>query len=295
MNGVDAGKTIPPKLNLWETIYISYSTYFKNFGDVWEIVRLWIVIAVPVLALANYIRYSSLVTAFTQGAERAQVLSAGNLALFVFSTILCALAAISIAVAWHRRLILDERPVASASNVLTANVWRYIGVGFITFFFATLPLFVLFLLFLFQSHTSRAYAGLPQSLIFLLAVIVSIVVTLRFSFLLPARAVRNLSLTFEQSWTITRGNTWRLFWGAMACTAVPVFAAQILLAGLIGLLGLSNFFGGSLPARLVAINAISMAYYFFIAPIGIGFLSRAYHVLYELNLPGRGEPSATHP
>ncbi len=48
-------------------------------------------------------------------------------------------AGVSIAVAWHRRIILGEQPGFSGSNVATKSLWRYDGVGFAIGLIAFLP------------------------------------------------------------------------------------------------------------------------------------------------------------
>src|ERR1019366_3752977 len=49
--------------------------------------------------------------------------------LMNLDNILLLLAGVSIAVAWHRLMILNEPPGFSGSNVATKNLWRYIVVG----------------------------------------------------------------------------------------------------------------------------------------------------------------------
>jgi hypothetical protein len=40
-------------------------------------------------------------------------------------------------------------------------------------------------------------------------------------------AVGDLDLTFNETWKRTRGNTWRMLWGVVACTVPPMLAAQV--------------------------------------------------------------------
>jgi len=54
------------------------------------------------------------------------------LELLVLQAIVAAVlfvAGVSIAVAWHRRLLLDEHPGFSASNLVTRSLWRYASVA----------------------------------------------------------------------------------------------------------------------------------------------------------------------
>ena len=64
---------------------------------------------------------------------------------------------------------------------------------------------------------------------------VVIAIMLRLSPLLPARAVGDRDRTFKETWRQTRGNTWRLFWGLLACVFVPMVVIQIVILTISGL------------------------------------------------------------
>ena len=71
------------------------------------------------------------------------------------------LAGVSIAVAWHRRIILGEQPRLSGSNIGAGSFWRYAGVGIAILLLAFAPMVLGFLvlglfLFPFISHATPA-------------------------------------------------------------------------------------------------------------------------------------------
>jgi hypothetical protein len=126
----------------------------------------------------------------------------------------------------------------------------------------------------------------PKFAIFVAAIILFSLavfgVTPRLSLLLPARAVGDLDLTFKETWKRTRGNTWRMFWGIVACTAPPMLAAQlpvqIVLSSFLRSPGMPD---GDAIVGVAAVSAILFASNLLTLPIGIGFLSYSYSHFFE--------------
>jgi len=231
--GIRRDGTANPKLPLSDTIRLSYSSYFHNFADVLRISWLWLAVALPLAGITNWLqfsRFAGVMAAINRGmaaskpVETIVLQSVANL-VFIF-------AGVSIAVAWHRRLILEEHPGLSGSNVVTKSVWRYAWMGLAIFLIVIVPTMVLSLpMFLLSSPVATGSA--PRFLMLIpvifLLFLAAFAVALRLSLLLPARAVGDLDLTFKETWKRTRGNTWRLFWGTAACAWLPILAAQIVL------------------------------------------------------------------
>jgi hypothetical protein len=165
----------------------------------------------------------------------------------------------------------------SGSNVATKNLWRYVGMALAIGLLVILPMLVLVLpMFLLLSPI--ATGGVPRFLMLLIPVIVqlslaALAVVLRLSLLLPARAVGDLDLTFKETWKRTRRNTWRIYWGMVACTLLPILPAQM---ALLGFLGPGMFSGEAFAFRMAVIVTILTVYYLLTLPIGIGFLSHSY-------------------
>jgi len=273
------------KLPLWDTISLSYSTYFRYFPDVLRISWLWLAVAAPLTGIANWGRFSlmaGLIADMKRGIPlpTSAQLASGTVEMTVLGSaagLLSLFAGVSIAVAWHRHIILGEDPGFSGSNVATKDLWRYVGVGLAICLIVMLPLLVVvgtrFLLF-----TPVAGGGPPGfGALILIPVIffvflLAFAVMLRLSPLLPARAVGDLGLTFKETWQRTRGNTWRIFWGIAACTILPILAAQIVLLGFIN----PAMFADGFIGPMVAASTIFTVYYLLVLPIGIGFLSYSY-------------------
>jgi len=274
------------KLPVWDTICFSYSTYFYNFQDVLRICWLWLAVTALLTGFANWLNFSWLAgvmadlklppqmqTHLTSRPVETVVL--GQVAGLIFI-----LAGLSIAVAWHRRIILGEHPGFSGSNVIAKNLWRYMGMGLAVSLPLTLPALVVVLpkFLLFPPVKTGAVSWIamliPVSFLLFLA---AIAIMLRLILLLPARAVGDLGLTFKETWNGTRGNVWRILWGIAACTMLPMLPAQIAFVSFFGFLpSLSMFASGKFVERMAITNTILALYFLLILPIGIGFLSYSY-------------------
>jgi hypothetical protein len=217
--------------------------------------------------------------------EMAVLLSLDNIGLL--------LAGVSIAVAWHRLMILDERPGFSGSNVATKNLWRYVAMAIAIFLINFLPVAVVMLPQFYFLGPLKAGGNPPPPgffavipLMFVLGA-VGIAVAFRLSLLLPAQAIGNSSITFKQTWRRTRGNTWRLFWGIVLTTIPPLLLMQIAFLTTMGTAipaNLTNLASAEFVTRMTVTSTVSVIYYLLILPIGIGFLSHAYRHFFQAPL-----------
>jgi hypothetical protein len=276
---IDPQGAANPKLPLWDTICLSYSTYFHNFQDVLRITWLWLVVTALLMGTVNWQLFSwaaEVMTSLKPGtplpSQPVETMLLGNA-----STLVLLVAGLSIAVAWHRRIILGEHPGFSGSNVATKNLWRYVGVGLAIFLIVLLPLLIIGvpMFFLLASITAESAPGSTMLMLLPFSfALVGFAVALRLTLLLPARAVGDLGLTFKEAWNRTRGNTWRIIWGVVGTTVLPMLAAQIALFGFLP--GPDMFADPAFVARMTVTSTIFVVYYLLILPIGIGFLSHAY-------------------
>jgi hypothetical protein len=283
-----------PKLPFWDTVTLSYSSYFRHFPDALRASWLWLLVAAGFTCFASWQQWSWTAAALAnlkpdqpppetpEPAEIAVLLNIGNILLL--------LAGLSIAVAWHRLMILGERPGFSGSNLASKTVWRYIGMAIALFLINFLPAVVILFPALYFLFPANAGGGLPASGSFaviplvLVLVAVGIAVGIRLSLLLPARAVGDLSMTFRQAWLRTRGNTWRLFWGLVVTTMAPMLLVQIAFVTLIGAPIPGNFTEQEFVTQMTATSTVTVIYYLLITPIGIGFLSHAYRHFFQRGL-----------
>ena len=277
-----------PKLPLWEAITLSYSTYFANFSAVLRTSWLWLIVVAAPTGLASWQQWSWMATVFANlkpGHPPAVPRPSEIVLLLYASQALLLFAGVSIAVAWHRLMILKEHPGVSGSNVATGNLWRYVGIAIAVFVIGVLPIAIAFLLlpYLIAAGAPAGLSVVAMVLIFVLY-FASIAAAFRFSLLLPARAVGNLGLTFAEAWHRSRGNTWRLFWGVTATTVPPLLLASLISVIVTGVPGSANFASDGFVTRMTAASTISAMYYLLILPIGIGFLSHAYRHFFEAPL-----------
>ena len=280
------------KLPLWETIRLSYASYFGNFGDVLRISWLWIVVTAPLMGLASWLEYSWMARAIDDlkrdgtlppDAPPAPPLPVAMHGIGLAASVIFVLALLSIAVAWHRRLILDERPGFSGSNVTSWTLWWYLGAILLVLLIGVLPLLLMGDGVFYLMHAD-ALMGPPPRMVFALmfGVLIAVFAVLaRLLLVLPARATGDNGVTIRDTWMTTRGNTWRLALGLAATVVLPLFLVRVLLAGMAGFPA-ADLLKLEVPAfklfaeRGAAANMAGVAFYLLILPIGIGFLSHAY-------------------
>ena len=284
--------TTAPKLPLGDTIRLSYTTYVSGFGDVLRASWLWIAIATPLFAYASWKQFqwmAILMANLKKGmppppdmpvtmSTPAEVMLAGGA-----SKLLLFLAGLSIAVAWHRRMILGEHPGTSGANLFSANLWRYAGMGIALMLCAAIPpLLIAIPIFLYGPLAPGGFGPpAPQQFAFLFplmpaAMLIAYFLLLRLIPLLPARAAGDLALTWRDTWTRTHGNVWRLFWGLAACTVPPALLMFAVSLGITGFPSFDMFTRPGFAERMAVANALFVAYYLLSLPIVIGFLSHAY-------------------
>ena len=275
-----------PKLPFWDTVSLSYSTYFRHFIEALRASWLWLVVVAALTGFASWQQWSWMAAAIAklkptppfriqQPTEMTVLLNLDN--------ILILLAGVSIAVAWHRLMILNEQPSFSGSNVATKSLWRYIVAAIALFLIMFLPAAAVMLpTFYVLLPAAPADPTQPPSGLFLLFLLVFVIyavgmaVSLRLTLLLPAQAVGDTNLTIKQTWNRTRGNIWRLFWGIVVTTTPPLLIAQVAFLLGIGPPDPDMAGGEDFTARMTAASTVFMIYYLLIVPIGIGFLSHAY-------------------
>ncbi len=289
-----------PKLPLGETISLSYAWFFQKFADVLRISWLWLVLCAILIGSGSWLQFALMAEMFAgaaRGPMRPDQLhlphSAGVVLLLSAGWLAMTLGTISIAVAWHRRIILGEQPGLSGANIATKPLWGYIGVGISIALIALLPILVVMipatvLLTPIQGATWKLPSGVTLVLVGLALYVVGVAIMLRLSVLLPARAAGDRSLTIGQAWRRTRGNTWRLFWGLIACSVPPAIAMEIIFLVAMTVVGISKLVpappsgSATVPALEIAImNATFLALYLLIVPIYIGFLSHSYRHFFQ--------------
>ena len=272
---------VNPKLPLWNAICRSYSMWLHNIPDVLRISWLWLV----AVGLLSWLQFSWLGGAFANASQGVslQTVPLASRALIYVGGPVWVLASISINVAWYRRIILGERPRLSGRNLFSGSLWRYIGVGILVTLIAVGPVVLIFL-FLATAVFPIAAAlgargflyGLILGLVVIALYVAAMTIFLRLSPVLPARAAGDLDRTFHETWQQTRHNTWRLLWGILACTFVPLIVIQIAVVIIFGLPNAQMFSGSVFYSRLGITNVIYIICYLLVTPISANFSALAY-------------------
>jgi len=307
MTDLDAAPP-PPKLPLGEAISLSYAWFVQKFPDVLRISWLWLVITAVLVGSASMLEWTRISVALgdTTNGDVAAALMTAPAPIWTTMLIYVAggfplFAGVSIAVAWHRRIILGERPGVSGANVVTRELWRYAATAIALGMITMLP-FVLLMAVSYVSMEPPQDGGVAnppthEGGVFIILVVIlyfaAAAAMLRLSMLLPACAIGDTALTVRAAWRRTRGNTWRLFWGLVVCTLPPSILIEIVT---LVALPVADFApaatrsGLSLPVVMTLMSMIFFVAYLLIVPIGIGFLSQAYRHFFQGGLNVAGEP-----
>lgn len=251
--------TLPPspaslsKLPFWRTVGACYATVFGNFGELLRISWLWLLIMLPVYAAAEWL------DARSQGDQ------IGDFLLSMLSSVLEVPALASIAVAWHRLVLRQERVQGAVYLRLDRVVWWYAMV-LLAFIVVTVgPVLA--------GVAAVLPEGSPGTLLLLVPIFagigvgvgIGVFVLPRLSLVLPAGALGE-RLTLGEAWRATRGNTWRLACASLLCSLPPLIPAAVLVF---------LVEGRSLDESIIGITVYSLAYVL-IVTIAVTLLSLAY-------------------
>lgn len=284
-----------PKLPFWDTVSLAYSTYFRYFIEALRTSWLWLIVTAALTGITSWQQWSWIAAAMPH-------LKAGEpprmseppwetMIQVHLASLFVLLAGVSIAVAWHRLMILNEHPGFSGSNLVTNSLWRYIATGLKLTLTIALIMFLPIAAVMIPTSTflTPVKAGpghlplelFPVAIVTFVVYAAAVAITMRLSLMLPAQAIGDTMLTYRQVWNRSRGNTWRLFWGFCLTTIPPWLIWEIASLLVIrhpdlGTAGVDDFVVG-----MVAASTIGSVYYLLILPIGIGFVSHAYRYFFR--------------
>jgi hypothetical protein len=195
----------------------------------------WFAIFFAALLVLGFIAYSLAPTGVSSAPE--VEFGAANLLLLPV-LFLIGLGFSSMAVAWHRFVLLDEVPQGMQKLRIDDTVWRYFG-NLMLLGLATIGL-ILPVLLVFQ--ISPVFAVL--ALIFYVLMVV-LPVIYRLSIKLPAVAVGRRDFAFRDAWEASRGNEWQMVgltllmaavsWGVGIALALVSYLLQAILGPTVGL------------------------------------------------------------
>ena len=199
-------KKLPPrKLPPMSALEFAIANVFRHFFFGLRMAVLWSILMVPLLALVWFVAFHGAVPDFNAPKPEA---IAGLVAIAVFAL----LASFSIAVNWHRRIILNQKPERFGWVRLNGVVWRYLF-GF---------LLVWIILGVIIAAAAASAMLLPTSLADKLGPVakplgIGLAVLLglfalfswyRLSTWLPAIAIGDKDYSPGTAWRVTRKNLW---------------------------------------------------------------------------------------
>ena len=257
----------PPKLPFWRTVGRAYAAPFVNFGSLVGAAWLWLLVLTPVLLVISWFLAPMQAELFAKlGTDPDAGTPSLEFQLISILQQLVILPAIaSIAVAWHRLILNQERP-SSTYFRFDRSVWLYAA-----FLLAT-TLFFNVLSNLPQMIASAQGTRLPlwASMLPGVLTIAAAFVICRLSLVLPPIALGRTDIGLGEAWRATHRNTWRLFWG-------PIFCLILLVAPAIFLFLYAGAERMTATVIMTAVSLISILG----GVIGVGFLSFAYQHFFE--------------
>jgi hypothetical protein len=218
----------------------------NNFGFAWHVSWPWMAVLLPVLLAGN-------IFIFMKTGGDPERMGTGEFIVVLITTLLNALAFASIAVNWHRYVLLDEVPKGAERLRLDNTVWRYFGNTILIF----LILFVVGLVIGAVLGFLAAFLGLFGQFVFIVGIVAlalfSISAFYRFGIKLPGVALYRRDFGLADAWRSTTGNSWRILGLALLyfLTAIAVGLALWLVLLVIGKIG-----GTAALALLVAIQMV---------------------------------------
>ena len=294
----------PLKLPVWQTVRASYAIVARNLGQLIRICWLWVLIMVPAYAALDWLEE----TWRGESDAQASYLWMREIAAALPGPIDLPFLA-SIAVAWHRLVLREERVTRPAYLRLDRVVWRYVLYSFAFLLLERgTPIICAFLA---QNLGIDAdfFTGLLIRILAapIAAIAIGLLVLPRLALVMPAMAVGE-RLSLRQAWRITRGNTLRLGVATAVCM-LPAVTLAMLVSLLMVITQLPWWLGFSWP-QIVGLSwawwpvwdlarelARSFAYALFTAvayPVltifGVTLLSLAYRFF---AVPREGRPSAS--
>jgi len=253
----------PRKLPVWRTVGACFATVARNFGQLLRITWLWLLIMLPAYAAVDWLIWWWTTVV---GQQEEGIIAQ---AMTMLPNVIELPALASIAVAWHRLVLREERVSGAFYLRLDRAVWWYALFLFVFFAVSVGPIVSGAIPPIALPDNSDGLWAVLMSLgaIFYVAagLAIALLVLPRVSLVLPAIALGE-PLSLADAWRATRGNTWRLAWASLLCS-LPPFVPFVPL-----------FWYADLDARTasVIIGTIFSLAYVLIVTIAVTLLSLAY-------------------
>ena len=265
----------PRKLPLFKTVAMAYASVFQNLGVLARCVAGWVVV-VPATYLISLGLIAWLIDHDAAFAESYRNWSPGgrNWAVGALTTFTYLGALASVAVSWHRYIIVHDMP----SGILPGKWARMFAYSWRIAIMALVFLLIAIIgsrLAIGLAPTERFGASIdPRAVLaaVVLLLLAAAMLFMRWSLVLPGAAAGGQRWTFTRSYELTRGNSWRLLWGMLLAQLLfPIFdraltyasepygpTAHLVATALISVISLINM--------VVGVSFVSYTYLHFTAP-----------------------------
>ncbi|MGJ4925861.1 hypothetical protein ACQR1I_11115 [Bradyrhizobium sp. HKCCYLS2038] len=237
-----------------------------GFGAILRIAWPWLVVCALLPAPAMALRMAGLFG------------PAGTTAVTVAEHLVVVFAGFSIAVAWHRHLILDQAAAASVGNVLSSNLWRFTAAAVLMGLLAWLPMLLTALLP--EPRVPVSLTGeewITFALPALLVRLVIVALICRLCLAMPMNAINAHGFGLTASWRATRGPLLRI----MLCIAACVLLPYTVLGHVQTMIYRAILIQDSVPVlpsmqTLLLLQGATNVIHLLIVPLAASFLSIAY-------------------
>ena len=267
------------KLPIWKTVKASYQLTWNYRAEYFRIARLWLIVALPVLFIYHWLIWSYQgesdcaikATLASSPMHEAAVAGVGLLTLTLQGLFIVFIIS-SIAVAWHRLILLDETPTSDRYLRKDKTVGNYYKFGL---FLSVLPFAAILVpgaFFFFEPDNILLWTVKITIAVILLGFVG--VFTVQASIALPAKALELYDITAMDAYRRTKGNFWRISFGTGLCT-LPALPFSFLLQPICN-------------GKLLDVMIYSLADIIdiiTITPLTLTFLSLAFHHFYRDRVP----------
>ena len=263
----DASRSLP----VFETVGQSLGYSFRNIGLMIRLSWFWSILLV-VLFVALTVPPSDAVQIEGRAGWDGVAIAGFAVLMIVYFVALY-----SIAVGWHRALLLGEQP-----GWINFNAGRreagYLGYMLLIALLSSLPMMTGFLIagaLSLSSGVSRGMLVFMATFVGLAGFVIMLLIMGRLQLVLPGVAVGDRRISIRQSLDLTRGNSWRILGGLLLISLIQIVPNILSALGDPGVLGLDPMTGLALSAAavpfwiilgFVALSYMSFCYWFFVPP-----------------------------
>lgn len=268
------------KINAYDVLRHAFYSVFRNMGQAVQFAWPWLLV---LLVIGSGLAWAVIRSGFGQTPLEPDAGAATMIVAVLIGVFVYLVAFSSIAVNWHRYVLLDDTSPGSNRLRIDGHVWRYIGrgllAGLMTMLVVIIPLLVVgvVLAFAFGDFKANIEEG-PWWLRFIAQTVVGtfiVSVFFRYSLALPAAAVGRFDIGIFKSWQLTSGNFSSFVLIALGSTMLQA-AADVVMT----VLAEGSALLGSTVAGSVVIG-LSVVFTWFFTFFGITLLTSLYGFFVE--------------